>query len=139
MSRYTGKDLWIQFDGQVVSANYRALGVERGVDTEDATAGNEEDKSYIPTLRDVSGSMTLVVNDDTGGTATARKFYEGKKGTLLWGDQGTAAGKPKYGCEVIITSVSDPVEYAALRVREISWQRTGPWLFDYITLGSVFP
>lgn len=130
MSHYTGKNFYSTFDGGVIGTDYRSVSVDRSVDTAEVTAGADTDKSYIPTLRDATGSITLVDNG-VDSAAIYQALYEGAQGTLSWGPEGTATGKPKYTAVVIITSVSTPIEYNAEVIREYSWQKTGAWVDNY--------
>lgn len=135
-SRAYGIDLYVSFAGQSIVADYREFTVERTIDTVDKTAGNETSKSYIPTLKDGTASLTYCYAG-SAGTAISNLFKVGTEGTLLWGPEGTATGKPKGGNYGIVTSHSKPQVHADLIMRTVTWQFSGSALFnDEIDLWS---
>ena len=137
-NRLTGQKAYIEWNGTDISADYRSVQVSRSVDTEETTAGNDTSKSRVVTLADVTGSITHLALGGTVGDALAQLFYEGVSGTLIWGNQGSEAGKPKNGCVVIFTGVEEPFEHASVIEYTYNWERDGDWLFDWRTNGDVF-
>lgn len=138
MAHYTGKDLYIEFGGQAVGdSEYRSLSVDRQIDTVEVSAGADTDKSYLTTLRDASFSLTYV-DENASGTLVNQALYEGAYGTLVWGPQGTASGKPKFSCAAWVTSVSAGMEYNAEVTRDVSLQKDGDWIENYDISGDVW-
>lgn len=129
-SRAVGKDLYVSFAGQSIIADYREFTVEETVDTVDKTAGSETDKSYIPTLKDATATLTYAYAGSVG-TAISNLFKVSTQGTLLWGVEGTATGKPKGGwANGIVTAHSKPTTYNDLVVRTVTFQKSGTVLFN---------
>lgn len=131
MAEYSGKDLYISYAGVTISGDQRTFSVSRASDTIETTAGADTSKSYIPRLTDASGSFNLLETTGTGGTAIYAALVEGSQGTLIFGPEGTASGKPKYECVAIITGADKSAPYADVVTRTYSWQKTGDWITDY--------
>ena len=137
MAHYTGKDLYIEFAGVAFNTDYRSLNVDRQIDTVEVSAGADTDKSYLTTLRDATFSVTYV-DENGSGTAINGALYEGAYGTLTWGPEGTASGKPKFSCPAWVTSVSAGLEYATEVTRDISLQKDGDWIENFDLSGDTW-
>lgn len=131
MTEYTGKDLYYEFAGVQCSGDQRSFTMNRTSDTVETTAGADEHKSYIARLKDGTGSFDLLEQTGTGGTAIYAALVEGSRGTLVFGPEGTASGKPKYECVAIITASDKSYPYNDVVMRNYSWQKTGDWITDY--------
>ncbi len=94
MAHYSGGDLYIIFAGVVVDTDFRSFNWDDSIDLVEFTAGADTDKSYGTTLRDCSGGLSYVVENGAAGTAIDGALYIGAQGTLEWGPEGTASGKP---------------------------------------------
>lgn len=138
-NRYRGKDLvvqWIWSGGTVTATgDQTSFDVDRSIDLLDATAGNVSDKEYINGLKD--GTATLKIYDTgAAGSALAAALVEGNAGTLLYGTQGTTAGKPKAGFAAITKSHKLTEPFDKVVEIEVQFQKSGAMLYDY---GSVWP
>lgn len=137
-NRYRGKDLVIQwiYSGGTVTLNgdYTKFDVERSIDLIDATAGNSLDKEYINGVKDGTAKVTFA-DTGTSGSAVAAAVVEGTAGSLIYGSQGTATGKPKGGFVAIVKSHKFSEPYDDMVTLEIEFQKNGAMLFDY---GSSF-
>ena len=134
---YTGKNLYITFGGTVVSGDQRTLSKNGSVDTVDTTAGADTDKSYALTLRDATFEITILDNAGDGSTIR-RALAEGNSGTLVYGPEGTVAGKPKYECYAYVTSFNTEYPYAGEVEFQVSLQKSGAWTYNYEISGSTF-
>lgn len=129
-NRVTGKDLYVSFGAVAITADFREFTVSPTIDTVDKTAGSETDKSYIPTLKDATATLTYAYSG-SAGTAISTKFQIGTEGALLWGVEGTATGKPKGGWQnAIVTAHDKPVVYNDLIVRTVTFQKSGTASFN---------
>lgn len=137
MAHYTGKDLYIEFAGESFNTDYRSLSVDRQIDTVEVSAGADTDKSYLTTLRDATFSVTYV-DENASGTVVNATLYEGAYGTLTWGPEGTASGKPKFSCAAWVTSVTAGLEYATEVTRDVSLQKDGDWIENYDLSGDTW-
>lgn len=127
--RAIGKDGYVSFQGVAISADYRNFDIEMTVDVVEKSAGAEASKSYITTLKDGTAKLTYAYSG-TAGTAYTNLLRVGQQGTLLWGPEGNATGKPKGGVKAIVVSQSKPMTYNDLITRTVAFQFTGDLLFD---------
>jgi hypothetical protein len=137
-NRYRGNALvmqWIYSGGTVLlSGDQKKLDIDRNIDLIDATAGNISDKEYLAGIKDWSLKISLA---DTGaaGSAILAAVIEGTFGTLLYGPQGTATGKPKGGIYGVVKSHKISVPFDDAVSIDLEIQKSGVALFDY---GSVW-
>jgi len=138
-NRYTGNLLYISFGAVVISTDYKSLGVSESMDTVDVTAGSSIDRTHIPTLRAVEFSLDAFQVIGLNGTALRAKFATGVQGELIYGPEGTAAGKPKYAC--LVTVISSDVTYPFDGDISLSatLMRNGAWTANFDHSASVFP
>lgn len=137
MSHYKGNNLYVSFGGTVISGDQRSLSKTGSVDTVDTTAGADTDKSYLTTLRDATFELTILDNGGDG-SAVRRALAEGNGGTLIYGPEGTAAGKPKYECYALVTAFNTEYPYAGEVEFTVSLQKSGDWTANYEISGSTF-
>lgn len=131
-------DIYISFRGQAMRADYTNFSVSQKIDTVDVSAGVDDDKTYKPALKDVSFSLELY-NTGTAGSAIQSALQpDGTEGTLIYGPQGTAAGKPKYECLAYSTGYDDSYPFADGAKISVTLQRSGAWTAHYEQLGSTF-
>jgi hypothetical protein len=103
--RYIGINAVITFnDGQrnvILSNDYTDLGIELTTRLEDKTAGNDQDQSFNPTIRE--GKATLK-GFDTGenGVTVQQILREQTFGYLSVWTKGQLTGKPKFSMPVIV-------------------------------------
>ena len=138
MAHFTGDAAYIEFAGIELNTDYRNFDGDRSIDKSETTAGADTDKSYLPTIRDGTFSMTFVQDNSASGTAVVGVLYEGSEGTLIWGPEGTATGKPKYSCVAFVESLSTPLKYNEATMRDATFQKNGSWLLNFEISGSVW-
>jgi len=138
-NRYTGDGLYISLGGQVISADYKSLGVSESVDTVDVTAGSSRDRAHIPTVRSVEFNFEAFQVIGLNGTALRAKFATGVQGELIYGPEGTAAGKPKYACLVTVTSSEVTYPFDGDISLSATLMRNGAWTANFEHSASVFP
>ena len=85
---------YLKFGTTALSQDERNFEPEEEIGLVDASAGNDAGRTYLTTLLD--GKATLELVDQAGGTALWAALKPGTAGTLEWGPEGTAAGKPKF-------------------------------------------
>jgi len=126
MAKYTGRNLYATFAGGTITGDQRSLKVSEAIDLVDVSAGADIAKSYVAALED--GTGTLEVLDQTGGTAAAyiwNLLDKGAQGTLVWGEEGTATGKPKHSVFALVASRDKEVPYADAVVQTFEFQFSG--------------
>lgn len=130
--RKTGADYYIAFKGVDITPRYRRFDPGLREETADVTAGGDQVRLYAPTLRVVNPRLTGIYDSGTAiGTAILAALTEGGEGTLLWGPEGTATGRPKWGILARVTRFNIPAEYDGETEIEVEWaNRAGAFLFD---------
>lgn len=126
MPEYTGKDLyiaWVHSGGTLnLSGNYRSVADTPSVDLVDISAGADTDRTYLTTLRD--GQIALTYLHD-GGSVDVSALREGVSGTIVYGPEGTAAGKPKRTIPAISLGAALNIVYNNVVEVSVTWQRNG--------------
>lgn len=85
---------WVYSGGTIaLNGDYRTFSWNPSTDYAEVTAGQDTHKGRLPTLKDATASITLVVQ--TSGTAIATALQPATAGTLIYGPEGTAVGKRK--------------------------------------------
>lgn len=126
MAEFTGKNLYLAFDGTAVNADFREFSEDEEVGTVDASAGSDVARTYLTTLEDGTASLTLLLQEDgTAATDPWQLMDKGNEGTLEWGPEGTATGKPKHTVNAIVTSRGKSVPYDDVVEMTFNFQFSG--------------
>ena len=123
MAEMTGSALYLAFKGTAIQADFREFTASTEMGTVDASAGSDTGRSYLTTLEDGTASAMLLLQ--TGGTASTdprQLCAVGAEGTLEWGPEGTAAGKPRRYVNAIVTSLEESIPYEDVVELSIEWQ-----------------
>lgn len=132
-NRKTGKDTkvyWIDGSGTVdISGNYRQFNVSDSFDTVDASAGADTARGMKGTLRVLGASMAALY-DGTAGTAVRNRLATGNEGTLLYGLEGTAAGKPKGAFPAIVKTQNVNGSYDDMISVDFTWEPQGDYVHN---------
>lgn len=134
MAKYRGKDLAVQWIYPGGTVYFQTNGPQTSFDTDAATdmvevtSGNAVGKEYIDGPNDATS--TLKYYDDTGasGTVAEGATQDGTFGTLFWGAQGTATGKPKRGYAAWTKNQKVTIPYDKAIDLEVQFQKSGAWL-----------
>jgi hypothetical protein len=103
MTKYTGANLYVKFKTTVLSGEFRSFEVSEEIDLVDQTTGDDVAKTYLTAKEDGDASFeSLNQTGATGGTAEWAAVDIGAEGTLEWGPEGTASGKPKHWVNAIV-------------------------------------
>lgn len=101
---------WIYSGGTVVlSGDFRSLGENESVEVIDATAGADNYRERLPYVKD--NSVTITIVSQAAGTAMLTALAVGTQGTLIYGEEGTAVGKPKHTHPSFVSNYSKNVPY----------------------------
>jgi hypothetical protein len=122
---------WIYPGGTVIiSGDQKEFNVDRSAQTIDVSAASDAARNYILGLKDAKFTLNLF---DTGinGTALAYALREGTSGTLRWGPQGSAAGKPKFARAAIVDSHKPKYPFDGAVMLDVGLQGTGDFISDY--------
>jgi hypothetical protein len=131
-SELTGKELWLSFNSTVISTDFRNFEEALEVDTVDVTAASDDDRTYVPMVKDGTFDYTGLYLSAGAGTAIWDALAEGTEGTLIWATEGSVANKPKWSCNAIVTGRSRAVPYDGAIEISASFQKSGA-----ITSGTI--
>jgi len=127
MSGYTGKDTsisWIYSGGTIqVDLKYRSVNYNPDISLLDQSGGADTHKSYIAGQKDGTFSFTGVAQ--SGGTVLMTALARGTGGTIIYGPEGTAAGKPKTTIPAISKGARLNVQYDVLTEISCELQQNG--------------
>jgi hypothetical protein len=126
--RYVGKNLHVQFQagGQtyVLSGDQTALDITDEAKTADVSAGSDDFTTEKPTVRSLSATLQTV-HTGASGTATFGQVTVGLEGTLIYGPQGTVAGKPKGGFLAFVSSKPMSIPFNDKVTRSVIFKSQG--------------
>lgn len=122
MAEYVGKSLYLLWNGTDLSNHFRSFNPSEAADVEDGSAGSDTHRVYYPTLIDGNASAEFVAQDGTAGTALWAAIAPNTSGTLEWGPEGTAAGKPRKYVTAYLTTRDEDIAYDGIVVWNIEWQ-----------------
>lgn len=127
MAEYSGSALylsWIHPGGTVVfSSDYRSFNDDPEGDLIEVTAGSDAYKNFIGGVS--SGKCSLTYLEQASGTANYNSLAFGTFGTLIYGAEGTAAGKPKRTIPLIALGARKAFQYANAVEVSTEWQYNG--------------
>ena len=132
--RYAGLDLWLAWypnsgGAYIVSGDFRSFSYEQSTDDIDASAGNDEYRYHLPSLKDHTASLEVL---DSGGTThTSYGMSNGESGTLYWGPKGSASGSPLHGIECYISSLSTEYPYDDVVSISVEFQGRGSMVSNW--------
>lgn len=126
MAELVGNSAYISWNGTQVDTYWAGeISYNPSVNLIDTSSGSGQD--YVKRdagLKTIALSLELIFDDTTQTYFT--DLPVGTKGTLIWGPQGNAVGKPKFECPVIIESVTLGQQQTKGNVRwQVSFQSTG--------------
>lgn len=132
-TRQIGKNLkvfWIDASGTVdLSADRRAFDFTYETETLEMAAGNDTARAYKPTLMALGGELTALYNG-TAGTASMSRVKPQSEGTVVWGPDGTATGRPKWGFPAVVKTQNYSYPYPDAIEVTISFDPQGDLSFD---------
>lgn len=131
MTVLTGLDYYLEYDGVAIKGDYRNFDPGFEFDTVEGTAGGDTVRNYVPTLIKVEPSGTFIVDNNAAGIAIRAVLKEGNDGNLVWGPEGNATGKPKWGVACNISKAQVSATYDAEQEIEVTWYvASGSLLYD---------
>lgn len=127
--RITGRDLVVLFQtgGQTYTLSGDQTSLEITLDTNEAdmTAGGDQFVFMKPTIRVSGATLTCKYTGGTAGTAIWGAVTVQTEGTLIYGPEGTATGKPKGGFPCYVKSKSKSIPYNDAIVRTATFSGQG--------------
>jgi len=131
MSAFAGSSLvvrWLQAAATtVLTGDHRNFSYTPSIQFYDQTAGADENKSYLPGVKDGAASYEAVMQAgaDAGGTTTYAVLAEGAVGTIEFSPEGTTAGKTKYLVPALSQGAAFSYPYQDVVTVTVNWQQNG--------------
>ena len=112
---------WIHPGGTLVlSTQNRNFTFNENLETIDATAGSDTTRVKIASFKNCTAAMTYVAQ--SSGTALLTALAAGVVGTLIFGEAGSAVGKPKTTMPAISLGINRGAPFADVVTYDISWE-----------------
>ncbi len=86
----------------------------------DATSGAATRKNWLAVVGDGTGEFSGIY----AGTAPYAAVAPGTSGTLVWGEEGTADGKPKHTCTATVKKRARKIPYNNVIDLSVTFQFT---------------
>jgi hypothetical protein len=122
MTVLTGKDFYLEFDGQSFAADILSFDDGLSLEQVEATTVGDSVRRYLSTRYNVEPKVKILLATDATGQAIRAKCKVGTEGLLIWGPEGSATGKPKWGIECRVVSAPIIREYDAEVEIEVRWK-----------------
>lgn len=123
MARYSGRDLYFEFDGTVIDT-IRSLTWSDEADDIDATAAGDTRKVFLAGL--IEGSLDVEALDQDDDSDVFNAMVPQNTGDAVWGPDGTASGNKKFTAAAVVVSREMESPYddvvtitASLRLNEV--------------------
>lgn len=122
MAVLTGKEFYLEFDGQDLTNDLLRFDDGLVLEQAEATTVGESVRRYISTRYTVAPKAKILLATDATGQAIRGKCKVGTEGLLVWGPEGNEAGQPKWG--IVCRVVSAPVvrDYDHEVEIEVQWK-----------------
>lgn len=124
-TRFTGKNLYVKFGSTVLSTHGRNFDVPHEQEQVDGTAGADDYRVFLNTVKNISASMEILMSSGAAGSAVIAALSTGTEGTLEWAPEGTASGKPKWGFAARVANASQALPYDDVAMLSIEWTNYG--------------
>lgn len=130
MAKLTGKNLYLKFGSTVLSGTQRSLEVNEEIETADATAGADDYRNYLTTVKTIGATVELVMREHAdstspNGSAIFAALVLGTEGTLEWGVEGTATGKPRKGFVARVTRFDQNLAFDDVYTISVEFSNAG--------------
>ena len=122
MARYSGKNLYVEFNGTELTADFRSFEVTENITIIDASAGDDAYKDKLTGQKDWTATFNGLATSGATGTALWGAVVPGTEGTLIWAPEGTASGKPKHSGTAIVSERSRTAPYEDVVEISISFE-----------------
>ena len=123
-TRLTGKNLYVSFGGQDISADYRSLDTSEEQKLVDLTAGDDAAAVYGLSFKDGKASYKGLYDSATFSTIWAA-LAPGSEGDLVWGPEGNTTGKKIWTVNAIVQSRSKSIPFDGAIELSVEFQFSG--------------
>lgn len=105
---------------------------------ENNTAGANKLETQQKIREVIAPKLKMAYRISADGQAVRAKMHQGARGELIWGPEGNAAGKPKWGWLLEVKKLNSPQDSGKLVEIEVEFVNVGvDYLFN-ATLGDTF-
>jgi len=105
-----------------LQTDFRNFVYTPSLDLVDATAGSDTVKKNIASFKSGQITCAQVMQSDLG-TATMLWLSEGQRGTMTWGEAGTATGAPKHVAGFLCMGSSYSTPYSDVVTIDTTWSQ----------------
>lgn len=119
----TGAALYVKFGSTVLDTDYRDFGPSEETGLVEDSAGADTNRHYLTTLLDGTATITILIQ--TADTTTWSAVAPQTEGTLEWGLEGTASGKPKHSVVAVVQDRSQTINFEDVTAADITFQFQG--------------
>ncbi len=135
MTKISGKNLYASFAGTNLSSTQRSLDVDEQQESADSTAGADDFRNYVSTVKTIGAKMEILIQQhSTGGSAILAALVAGAEGTFLWGAEGSGSGLPKDGFYARVKNRSTKLKFDDVYMMSLELENAGTArLFNGIT------
>jgi hypothetical protein len=135
MAVLIGANIYLEYQGVSLVGDERKFDPGLQWDTTEASAGGDAVRVYTKTLLKVEPKLTLIVDTNASGIAQRAVLKLGATGNLIWGPEGNAAGKPKWGVVADIKKSTPSFQYDKEQELEVEFfVSSGALLYDGTTI-----
>ena len=122
MASYADNDIYLSIGGTVVHSYFKSVTLSPSAATVDVTRGSGTDHTERAVgLKDTSISIQIGY-DTSNATTIMQLFAPGTTATVIYGPEGSAAGKPKHQQSFIFTGAPHTVSVGK---DEVVWDISG--------------
>lgn len=126
MAKLTGKNLYVNFNGTILSAEQRSFEVMEKQETVDSTAGADDYRNTLPTVKTIGAKMEIIMKQhSTGGSAIMAALALNTEGTVLWGAEGSGSGLPKDAFTGRLVDNSKKLKFDDVYLWTLEWENSG--------------
>lgn len=125
MPKISGKNLYVAFGSTVLSSTQRSFDVTEVLEQADSTAGADDYRNFVNTVKSIEATMEIVMSDGTAGSALRTAIYPGAQGTLVWGVEGSATGRPRKGFYATVVDASESIPFDDVVVMKAKFTMAG--------------
>jgi hypothetical protein len=139
-NRYTGEELVVKATPTggaelTLTGDYTSFSWDETMDNAEVTAGNEEDKSHLPTKKGMSWELTAFAGDYD----TWNDFRAVRTGVMTVYPKGEANALPYFSFPYVLSGINNSTATDAAEEQTISGERNGSMVVDFDGVQGAIP
>lgn len=109
MPEYNGNNIYLRMNAVNVQARWRTFEIKLNIGDEDVSAGaGVEWEKHASKLKSISAKIVLVYDDTNAAADMTALFTQNDIIAVVYGPEGSAAGKPRHDQDFKINSINGP-------------------------------